>query len=348
MTKRPPRLPRSTKAGSYRSRYDVYGLGNALVDLEYTVDDGFLRDMDLAKGHMTLVDETRIDALAASLDEHEPKRRAGGSAANTVFAVHAFGGRCGYSCRVADDDLGRFFLEEFGNAGVATAGTRDGHGKSGRCLTLITADAERTMTTFLGASAELGPQDLDEAAIAGSAYFYVEGYLASSESGRKAAVQARQTAELGRVRTSLSLADPSMVVNFRDGLIDMLGNGVDQLFCNEEEALTWAGTDRLDIAVAELSDIAPFLNVTLGARGSLAVAKGKSRFAHGHPSRAVDTTGAGDIYAGAVLHARVNGAEPSEAAGFANFAAAELVARHGARLDHVEDYVQIKATYRAP
>ena len=257
------------------AHYDVYGLGNALVDLEYTVDDSYLRDMGLAKGHMTLVDEARIDALAESLHDHEPKRRAGGSAANTVFAVHAFGGRAAYSCHVADDDLGRFFLAEFGNAGVATAGTKDGRGQSGRCLTLITADAERTMTTFLGASAELGPQDLDEAAIAGSAYFYVEGYLASSESGREAAVQARQVAELGRVRTSLSLADPSMVASFRDGLIDMLGNGVHQLFCNEEEALTWAGTDRLDIAVTELSDIAPFLNVTLGARGSLAVTKRK-------------------------------------------------------------------------
>ena len=330
------------------ARYDVYGLGNALVDLEYTVDDSYLRDMDLAKGHMTLVDESRIDDLAASLDDHEPKRRAGGSAANTVFAVHAFGGRGAYSCRVADDDIGRFFLDEFASAGVATVGTRDEFGKSGRCLTLITADAERTMTTFLGASAELGPQDLDEAAIAGSTYFYVEGYLASSASGRQAAVLARQIAELGRVRTSVSLADPSMVVNFRDGLIDMLGNGVHQLFCNEEEALTWTGTDRLDIAVTELSDIAPYLNITLGARGSLAVERGRSRFALGFPSHAVDTTGAGDMYAGAVLHARINGAEPSAAAAFANFAAAELVAKHGARLDHAEDYRQVKARYRAP
>ena len=329
------------------AQYDVYGLGNALVDLEYAVDDSYLRNMDLAKGHMTLVDEARIDALAESLHDHEPKRRAGGSAANTVFAVHAFGGRGAYSCRVADDDLGRFFVEEFGHTGVATIGTRDGQGKSGRCLTLITADAERTMTTFLGASAELGPQDLDEAAIAASAYFYVEGYLASSESGREAAVQARQIAELGRGRTSLSLADPSMVIGFRDGLVDMLGNGVHQLFCNEEEALTWAATDRLDIAVTELSDIAPFVNITLGARGSLAVAKGRGQFAPGFPSQAVDTTGAGDMYAGAVLHARVNGAKASEAAGFGNFAAAELVAKHGARLDQVADYVQIKARYRA-
>ena len=339
-------MVRRTKAESQDVRYDVYGLGNALVDLEYTVDDSYLRDMDLAKGHMTLVDESRIDTLAASLDDHEPKRRAGGSAANTVYAVQAFGSRGAYSCRVADDDLGRFFLEEFGSAGVATAGTHHADGKSGRCLTLVTSDAERTMTTFLGASADLGPEDVDEAAVARSVYFYVEGYLASSETGREAAVVARQIAESNGVRTSLSLADPSMVDNFREGLIAMLGNGVHRLFCNEEEALTWAGTDRLDIAVAELSDIAPFLNITLGARGSLAVEKGRSQFAPGFPSQAVDTTGAGDIYAGSILHASVNGAEPLAAAGFANFAAAELVARHGARLEHVEDYVRIKSRYR--
>lgn len=339
-------MVRATTTEAREVRYDVYGVGNALVDLEYAVDDATLRDLDLAKGHMTLVDETRIDALAAGLDDHEPKRRAGGSAANTVFAVQAFGGRGTYSCRVADDDLGRFFLKEFATAGVATAGTRDGTGKSGRCLTLVTADAERTMTTFLGASADLGPQDVDEATLVRSVYLYVEGYLASSETGRQAAVKARQIAESSAVRTSLSLADPSMVDNFRDGLLDMLGNGVQQLFCNEEEALTWARTDRLDIAVTELNDIAPYLNVTLGARGSLAVANGKSRFAPGFPSLAVDTTGAGDMYAGAILHARVNGAEPLEAAGFANFAAAELVARHGARLDDIADYARIKARYR--
>ena len=337
--------PANTVA-TQRGRHDIYGLGNALVDLEYLVDEAYLRDVDLAKGHMTLVDEARIDALAASLDEHEPTRRGGGSAANTVFAVQAFGARGAYSCRLADDDIGRFFLDELHAAGVLTVGNHHRDGKSGRCLTLITPDAERTLTTFLGVSAELGPDDVHEATLARSTYFYVEGYLASSDTGRQAAVLARQIAESNAVLTSLSLSDPSMVGAFRDGLLDMLGDGVHQLFCNEEEALTWAGTDRLDVAVAELGDIAPFVNITLGARGSLAVSKGERRFVAGYPSKAVDTTGAGDIYAGAFLYARVNDAEPAGAAGFANFAAAELVSRHGARLDRVADYGRIKARYR--
>lgn len=338
-------MARSPAAESGRI-YDVYGLGNALVDVEYAVDDGYLYDMQLAKGHMSLVDAARIDVIVAGLDNPEPKRRAGGSAANTVFAVQAFGGRSAYSCRVADDDLGRFFLDEFAAAGVAIAGTKAESGQSGRCLTLVTADAERTMATFLGASAALGPRDVDEAAVARSVYLYVEGYLAATETGRSAAVLARQAAEASGVRTSLSLADPAMVGGFREGLVEMLGNGVHQLFCNEEEALAWAGTDRLDIAVAELRDIAPFLCITLGARGSLAVAHGNSQFAPGFPSHAVDTTGAGDIYAGAFLHALVNGAEPTAAAAFANFAAADLVGRHGARFDTVADYARVKGRYR--
>ena len=327
-------------------RYDVYGLGNALVDLEYTVDDAYLRDVDLAKGHMTLVDEARLDALTTSLADYEPRRRCGGSAANTVFAVQAFGGRSVYSCRTADDDVGRHFLRELRDAGVVAVGTLAGPGKSGRCLTLITADAERTMTTFLGVSEALDPGDIDEATLAASAYCYAEGYLASSESGRRATVLARSIAESNDVRTSLSLSDPSMVNGFRDGLVEMLGGGVHLLFCNEEEALTWAGTDRLDIAVAELADIAPFVNITLGARGSLAVANGQRHFTAGYPSQAVDTTGAGDIYAGAVLYAHNIGADPAQAASFANFAAAELVSRHGARLDTTAQYADLKRRFR--
>ena len=326
--------------------YDIYGIGNALVDSEYAVDEVFLGDHGLDKGHMTLVGETEIDALAASLAERQHRRTSGGSAANTVFAVQGFGGRGFYTCRVGDDATGRHFLTEMQDAGIGIAGARS-HGKSGRCLTLVTADAERTMTTFLGVSAALATDDVDEPALAASTYLYIEGYLAASPSACAAAALAREVAEDAKRRTSLSLSDPSMVAGCRDGLVQMLGNGVDQLFCNEEEALTWAGTDRLDIAIAELIDIAPRVSITLGARGSLAVAPdGRHRVA-GHPSDAKDTTGAGDIYAGAFLYARVNDAEAAAAARFANFAAAHLVAQHGARLPGVADYLALKRRFTA-
>jgi sugar/nucleoside kinase (ribokinase family) len=128
----------------------------------------------------------------------------------------------------------------------------------------------------------------------------------------------------------------------------MLGNGVTQLFCNEEEALAWTGTDRLDIAATELSDVAQFVNITLGARGSLAVSPGARQLAPGRGAHAVDTTGAGDIYAGAFLYARNSGAPPSDAAGFANFAAAHLVTVHGARLPDLTAYDALRRAFTRP
>ena len=330
--------------------YDVYGIGNALVDAEYAIDEGFLRDQGIPKGHMTLVSEAEIEAIENALEEalgdRQPRRMSGGSAANTVFAVQGFGGRGFYSGRVSDDATGRHFRNDLLAAGIATTDRVAEGGKSGRCLTLVTADAERSMTTCLGVSAGLSPADVDEAAISAARFLYIEGYLSSAPTGCAAAVLAREIAEAAGVPTSLTLSDPSMVAAFRAELEAMLGNGVTHLFCNEEEALDWAGTDRLDIAVTELADIAPFVNVTLGGKGSLAVAKGRRALVPGVPATAVDTTGAGDIYAGAVLHARINDADSGEAAGFANFAAAELVSRHGARLPGLADYAALKKRYR--
>ena len=326
---------------------DVYGIGNALVDFEYAVADGFLASEGIAKGHMTLVDAARIAALEAQLADSAPSRASGGSAANTVFAVQGFGGQGAYSCRLAEDAAGDHFVAEMAAAGIRLAASRAAEGASGRCLTLVTADAERTMTTYLGVSADLGPDAVDEALLAQARCCYAEGYLAAAADGRAAAVLAREVAESNQVATCLSLSDPSMVAGWRGGLEEMLGNGVGQLFCNEEEALAWAGTDRLDIALAELRDIAPRVNVTLGANGSLAAAADGSRTVPGYPAAAVDTTGAGDIYAGAVLYARCNDASAWEAARFGNFAAAQLVARHGARLPDVAAYAQVKARFKA-
>ena len=329
-------------------RYDMCGVGNALVDFEYAVDEGFLSAQGIAKGHMTLVDEARMRALEAELrgaGVAVQSSMSGGSAANTVFAAQGFGGSGFYVCRVGDDDAGRRFAADMEGAGVGVAGRR-GDGATGRCFTLITADAERTMTTCLGVCADMQPRDVDEAAVAASAYLYVEGYLAATPGGRAAAVLAREVAQAAGGCTSLSLSDPSMVANCRDGLVQMLGEGVRQLFCNEEEALAWTGADRLDIALRELTDIAPNVNVTLGAAGSLTATKGAHRHVEGFPSAAVDTTGAGDIYAGACIHALARGAEPVAAARFANFAAAALVAQHGARLPSVGDYQKLRQRFK--
>ncbi len=326
--------------------YDVYGLGNALVDMEYTVDDAFLARHEIPKGHMTLVDEPKIDALVGDLTNHQPERMSGGSAANTLIAVQAFGARTFYSCKVAEDSTGAHFLADLEAAGIATnPNAQNGSGKSGHCLVLITPDAERSMNTFLGISSNLSVAEIDEAALAASRYFYVEGYLSSSEASRAAAVAARQLAEDNGVKTAVSLSDPSMVEFFRDPLTEILGNGVDHLFCNEEEALSWAGTDRLDLAVTALKDIARHLNITLGAKGSLVVSATEQTLVPGTSVDAVDTTGAGDMYAGGCLYGWCAGMSPAEAAGLGNHAAAELVKEFGARLRRLEHYQETLSAY---
>ncbi len=327
--------------------YDVYGLGNALVDMEYRVDDAFLASRGIAKGHMTLVDEERIVTLVEDLSEFRPERSSGGSAANTVVAVQGFGGQGYYSCKVADDETGRFFLDNMAEFGIDTnPGAAAAIGKSGRCLVLVTDDAERTMSTFLGVSSALGAAEIDESALSNSRIFYVEGYLSSSPAGLEAASACRQFAEEHGVATAVSMSDPSIVTLFRDNLEQLLGNGVNYLFCNEEEALTWAGSDRLDIAIAQLKDIARTCNVTLGRRGSMTVTNGRSVTVPGYEVTARDTNGAGDMYAGACLYGWANGMEAPVAAKLGNFAAATLVQHYGARLRRIEHYRQVMLAFK--
>lgn len=330
--------------------YDVYGLGNALVDMEYRVEDSFLQTHGIAKGHMTLVDEERLNALAAALADHEPERMSGGSAANTMIAVQGFGGRTFYSCRLADDEVGGYFLNDLRNAGIDTndnAATPASSGQSGQCLVLVTPDAERSMNSFLGISTQLCPNEIDEQALRRARYYYVEGYLSSGPDSLAAAIACRELAEAAGVKTAVSLSDPSMVEIFRDNLVQILGNGVDHLFCNEEEALSWAGTDRLDIAVRELKDVGRSLNVTLGKRGSLAVTPHDETLVPGYEVEAVDTNGAGDMYAGACLYGWCAGMEPAQAAAFGNYAAARLVQTYGARMRHVGDYARTRDAFKA-
>ena len=355
--------------GRHDKVYDLYGVGNALMDLEYRVEDRFLQRHGIAKGHMTLVDEARLGQLSEALADHHPERLSGGSAANTLMAVQGFGGRTFYSCKVAADEVGRLFLRDLAYAGIqvnasANAPLRpSGHDadgdrltdgqeaapprRSGRCLVLITPDAERSMNTFLGVSSTLGADEIDAHALSTTRTLYMEGYLSSSPSSLQAALRARRLAAHQGVDTALSLSDPSIVTFFRDSLESLLGNGVQLLFCNEEEALTWAGTDRLDIAIAELKDIAGTCFITLGQRGSLSVVKGKAVEVGGFAADTVDTTGAGDIYAGAALHGLGIGMEAAQAARFGNYAAAALVQQYGARLRSLDDYRQVLRQFKS-
>ncbi|HCY05475.1 MAG TPA: adenosine kinase [Gammaproteobacteria bacterium] len=327
----------------------IFGLGNAIVDVEVDVEDSFLTDQDLPKGQMTLVDSNQVSALTTALDGLIMQRCSGGSAANTIFAAQGFGLQTSYTCKVADDVNGRYFLDEMGAAGIGlnpSCLSTEAGASSGQCLVMISDDAERTMCTDLGISASLSASDLHEQAIAVAEIFYVEGYLSSSENATEAAQLAHTIAQANRVRTAVSLSDISMVTIFKDNLQRILGNGVHTLFCNEEEALAWAKTDRLDVAISELKDIAQEVFVTIGARGSVVIDEhGQQQDSPGLDVTPVDTNGAGDIYAGACLAARCQGADALDAAKFANHAAAHLITQYGARLKTLQAYADLKSAY---
>ncbi len=315
--------------------YDVYALGNALVDLEFAVTDTFLQKNDLSKGVMSLMDQQQRAQLLAALEAGFQciKRTPGGSAANSAYAVAAFGGRAFYSCRIANDDTGHYFRASLDQAEIGFNNNcicNEGH--TGTCLVLVTPDAERTMQTYLGVTSEVGPDDLDPVALAHSKWLYLEGYLAPSPSARAAAKQARSIAKTAGVRTALSCSDPSMARFFRAELLDMIGDGVDLLFCNAEEACLLADCEDPRQAAMHLGQLTKELVITLGAEGALIVAEGQMHAIAPFLVTSVDTNGAGDAFAGSYLYGRTYEMSPSEAGRLAARTSAEIVGQFGARL----------------
>jgi len=316
-------------------QYGVYAVGAALVDTEIEVEDADLQAMGISKGRMTLVDEARQRELLSHLEGHlvTASRASGGSAANSVIAVAQFGIPSFLSCKVANDPDGAFYLADLRAAGVdhpPTAGAASG--TSGKCLVLITPDAERSMNSYLGISESLSTAELAPDAIASSEYLYLEGYQVTSITGRAAAIRARQLAEQAGVKTALSFSDPGMVQYFRDGMEALVGNGVDQLFCNEGEALAWARTDSVDRALAALRSIARCFVVTQGAEGALVFDGEDLHHIEAHPVKAIDSNGAGDMFAGAFMYALCRGEHAATAGRFASLAAGTVVSRYGPRL----------------
>lgn len=315
--------------------YDLYGLGNALVDTEYHVTDSILASLGIEKGMMTLIDDQRLETLDGFLQDHAElkKQASGGSAANTLIAAANFGAQVFYSCKVANDALGQFYHSDLVASGVSTNLQEiSAEGSTGRCLVMVTDDAERTMNTYLGITGDLGPHEVDQAALAQSRMVYIEGYLASAESARQAAIKAHQLARAAQIPVAFTFSDPAMVTYFRDAVAEIIGPGVDLLFCNEQEAMTWTETHSPEDAFDQLGQTAQTWVCTQGAAGAT-VFDGISR--HQIPGRsvkAVDTNGAGDMFAGAFLYGRQQHWSFAEAARFAVYAASHLVTQFGPRL----------------
>jgi sugar/nucleoside kinase (ribokinase family) len=316
------------------NNYDVYAIGNALVDIEYHAKPGRLAELNIEKGVMTLIDEQRQNSLVAQLGESHESMACGGSAANSIIALAQMGAKTHLDCRVSNDMTGQIFARDLHDSGVHSSLNSKPlpNGVTGKCLVFVTPDADRTMNTFLGVSAELDKTDIDLEAIKQSHAIYIEGYLASSDNTRDAAIEARRIAEGRKIMTSLTLSDPNMVKFFRDSMEAMIGDGVDLLFANEDEAMELAGSDNLADAVQMFKKIARKFAITRGDEGALLFDGLMEINIKPQPVKAIDTLGAGDIFAGAMLYGLSQGMSFHKAGDLASLASGKIVTQFGPRL----------------
>jgi len=316
-------------------KYDVYGIGNAIVDIVTEVDHDFFEKNQIEKGVMTLVDEKRQLALIKAIDMKKSRMSGGGSAGNTVVALNQFGGKSFYSCLVAKDELGKFFLDDLKRNSVSTNLSYDQcpPGHTGKCLVMTSPDAQRTMNTFLGVSSFLAPEHINEEAIINSSYVYLEGYLVASPKGLEALKEAKKIAERNKVPTSLTFSDASMVKYFPKQMDEIVGASVDLLFCNEEEAMIFTGTNSLSEAREKLKLTAKRFAITLGANGALIFDGDTFIQIEPYKVRAIDTNGAGDMFAGAFLYGITHNRSFAESGKLASLASSKVVSQFGPRLD---------------
>jgi len=311
--------------------YDVFGIGNAIMDLQARVPDPVLTGLQVKKGVMTLVESDRQQAILAGLSGHSVNRCSGGSACNTVVGVADFGGTAAYVCKVGNDEMGSHYLKELTELGI-DCHTPPADGDTGTSVVLITPDAQRTMLTHLGASTGLSRADVDPAAIGRARYLYVEGYLFSNPDTRAAAEHAIQVAKAAGIQVALTVSDPFLIGLCRDAFWDLIRGPVDLLFCNLEEARALTGeTDPVACAEA-IHRHAANVALTLGRDGSLIMHGGEAFPIEGVQVDAVDTTGAGDMYAAGVLYGITNGLTWKQAGHLGSHAAARVVGQLGARL----------------
>jgi len=314
------------------SRYDVLGIGNAIVDVIARADDDFLVAHGMHKGTMALIDEERAAAIYAAMGP--AVESSGGSAANTIVGVASFGARAAFVGKVKDDELGRTFAHDIRAAGVAFNTKPAKHGPStARCYIMVTPDGERTMNTYLGAAQDLRPDDLDEAAIAASELVYLEGYLWDPPQAKAAFVKAADIAHKAGRRVALTLSDAFCVDRYRNEFLDLIDKGtVDLVFANERELHSLFETANFDAAVAAMRETAKLAVVTRSEKGCVVIGPDGALAVPAVPvERVTDVTGAGDLFAAGFLVGLARGKDHRTAARLGALAASEVIQHMGAR-----------------
>ena len=312
-------------------RFDVVGIGNAIVDVLCQVDDAFLADHGLTKGVMTLIDperaQTLYGAMGASIEA------SGGSAGNTMAAVAALGGRAAFIGKVADDQLGDIYAHDISAAGVTFERARaESDIATGCSLIVVTPDAERTMNTYLGAAEQLQPEDIDPDVIAAAKVTYMEGYLWDKPGACEAFLKAMRIAHEHGRQVSLSLSDIFCVERHRADFLDLVQNRVDILFANEEELKSLYRTGDWDVAIEAVRGRGAIAAITRSEHGSIIVTgEGDIAIEPEAVARLVDSTGAGDLYAAGFLFALTRGDDLASAGRLGSIAAAEVLQHLGPR-----------------
>ena len=310
---------------------DVLALGNAIVDVLSHVDDAVIDGLPVNKGGMTLMGAVEAQDLYGTLGPGV--ECSGGSAANTVVGAAMLGVRTAFVGRVRDDQLGHVFTHDIRAAGVQfdTAPATDGP-ETAVCMVMVTPDAHRTMCTHLGASIELGPDDVDEALVRNSAVLYLEGYLWDPPGAREAMRRAIRIAKDEGRAVALSLSDPFAVDRHRADFLDLVDNDVDILFANEHELTSLYGIDDLDTAFNEVMPLVKVAACTRGEHGAVIVGDGETHVIPAEPAvQVVDTTGAGDLFAAGFLAGWTQGRNLHDCGRMGAVAAAEVISHLGAR-----------------
>ncbi len=316
-------------------KYDISALGNALVDTQYMVDHEFLSEIGLEADSMTLATPEEHAPIIKKLKEMgaESVSDCGGSATNSLVAASNYGSSCHHVCRVADDLDGKKYLESLQIAGVKHIGIskEDSDLPTGKCLIFVTPDAKRTMSSMLGISAFLGPKDIDYDAVQNSKIFYIEGYMVTSDENFSAVTSVLENIS-GDTLKALSLSDAGIVNGFKEKFKKIESFGVDMIFCNDDEAIAFAGKENLDDSIEFFKSQSYMSAITVGAEGSIIIKDGDVIFSPAVQISPVDTNGAGDMYAGSFMHAFLKGHTLEECAEFSNYASSKVVETFGPRL----------------
>jgi sugar/nucleoside kinase (ribokinase family) len=313
--------------------YDLIGIGNALVDIEVQVDDAFIEKASVTKGGMTLSSIEDQNKILESLQSSSKKISSGGSAANTIHGASVLGAKTYYIGRVANDTHGKNYIEDMQNCRVGFSGSGSDRQGTGTCVVLITPDTERTMLTNLGVSSSLHPENVDETIVKNSRVVYVEGYLWTGDETREAGMHMARIAKKQGIPVSFTLSDAFVVNSFKESLTEFIQWYVDIIFCNEVEAQAMTGESDSLIAFKKLQGMVDTVFLTLGAKGSLVGKSGQEPVkVKTFPVTAVDTTGAGDLFAAGALYGLLKNHSMEASAIIGSYCAAQVVSHMGGRL----------------